>query len=263
MIDAVLSYHMNPATCGVAKFNHALAKRLGVPARSFMEGSRVPLVSVKFSELLDNLAWHIIGPAPDALYDVFLHDVPLGNAHSTFVFKARRVYAANEVIADSVRAYRPDVITAHCPSTVEGNADRGDYRVLTFGMAHKVEAVLNHFRRLRDDLERDHPGYTLSLSMGLHEGTRMDEAFTTAEAMREIFGERLRVLGFLADDALARELAECDAVAAFFVPALRANNTSAWAALAAGKFLYTNLDAQSPALDPEAYGWDALLKVLA
>lgn len=252
MIDAVLSYHLNPATCGVAKFNYALAKRLGVPVAGLRSMCQYPLVSVKPEECQ---AWPSFWPA----FDLFLHGIP---SIYTNLSKPTRVYAANAAIADAVRAERPDVITAFCPSTVEGNLDRGGYRVLTFGMAHKL--VLPHFEKLKRDLERDHPDYTLSLSTAVHEGSPWDEALTqSTEAMRAIFGDRLRVLGFLADDALAKEIQDCDAVAAFFQPALRANNTSAWAALAAGKFLYTNLDAQSPALDPVQYGWDALLKVLA
>jgi hypothetical protein len=250
MIDAVLSYHLNPNTCGVAKFNHALAKRLGVPCAPLRTICLYPLVSVKPEECGVPSFW--------PRFDLFLHGIP--DALDD-IRKPVRIYAANQAIADAVRQQRPDVITAHCPSTVDGNADRGGYRVLTFGMAHKL--VLPHFANLKDELERDHPDYTLSLSTAVHEGSPWDEALTTSvEAMRGIFGDRLRVLGFLADDALARELAECDAVAAFFVPALRANNTSAWAALSAGKFLYTNLDAQSPALDPTRYGWDALIEKL-
>lgn len=256
MIDAVLSEHLNPLTCGVAKWNIALARRLGVPCLGLMSHEAReavhPLISVKPSETKTLPGWF------DS-YDIFLHGVP---EHSGWLTRADNIYAANSVIARSVHGVCPGVVTAWCPSTVEGNASRGSYRVLTFGMAHKL--VLPHFRNLKLELERDHPDYTLSLSTAVHEGSPWDEALTqSTEAMREIFGDRLRVLGFLADDALARELLECDAVAAFFVPALRANNTSAWAALSAGKFLYTNLDAQSPALDPEAYGWDALLKVLA
>jgi len=255
----VLSHHINPLVCGVAKFNHALATRLAVPLLSLSGQSAHPLVSIKCAE------------SPFALdrrygqegYDLFLHDVPeppLGRRRS--LREALRVFAANIVIADAVRDERRDVIAAFCPSTLDGEVHRGAYRVLTFGMGHKL--VLDEFRHLKAQLDREHPDYTLSLSMAIHEGTSWAETFTgSIHAMREIFGSRLRVLGFLADDALAKELQECDAVAAFFLPALRENNTSAWAALAAGKKLYTNLDAHSPELQHlDRYSWDALLPLL-
>lgn len=257
MINAVLSYHMNPSTCGVSKWNHALARRLGVPCLPLGSNVRHPLISIKTSELpTDPFPTFIVREE----FDLFFHD--WSDRYAEIAKAAWRVFAANAAIADRVRHCRPDVITAFCPATVEGNPDRGGYRVLTFGMAHKL--VLPHFENLKHELDRDHPDYTLSLSTAVHEGSPWDEALTqSTEAMRAIFGDKLRVLGFLADDALAKELHDCDAVAAFFVPAMRANNTSAWAALAAGKFLYTNLDEQSPELNPARYSWDALLDVLA
>lgn len=267
MIDAVLSWHMNPATCGVAKFNHRLARELGVPllplSQGFLLGYRhwrglewtpaYPLVSVKHAELPSDD--HIMVPA--APFDLFLHDLH----DSALIRGAERVYVANAEIADGLREVRQDVIVAWCPSLVEGRVDRGTYRLLTFGMAHKL--ALPHFRRLKTQLEREHPDYTISLSTAVHEGSPWHAAHAeSVAAMRAIFGDRLRVLGFLADDALAKELAECDAVAAFFDPALRANNTSAWAALEAGKHLYTNRDAYSPPPDPVRYGWAALTELL-
>lgn len=263
MIDAVASWHLNPETCGVAKWNHALAKRLGVPCWHLSDTYRGhTLISIKTAEINGEYGpWYHHLPLW-ASHDVFLHDAPtIGEG---YLCGAQRVYAANPAIAAAVRIVRPDVITAFCPPTVDGNPTRGAYRVLTFGMASKIRDVLPHFQNLKEELDRDHPDYTLSLSTAVHEGSPWDTTLTESiEAMRAIFGDKLRVLGYLADDALAKELQDCDAVAAYFVPALRANNTSAWAALAAGKFLYTNLDAQSPALDPAAYSWEKLLDVLA
>jgi len=245
LIDAVLSYHMNPLGCGVSKFNHALAKRLGVPCMPLGERFEHALISIKPSEM----DWPGVTAAERSArghYDLILHDRSL-NPSSRVIQRAQRVFYADEV---------------GCPSTVDGNPTRGAYRVLAFGMSHKL--VLPHFEKLKRELDRDHPDYTIELSTAVHEGNPWDQALTeSTEAMRGIFGDRLRVLGFLADDALARALQECDAVAAFYVPALRANNTTAWAALSAGKFLYTNLDEHSPELNPEKYSWDALLKVLA
>lgn len=235
MIDAVLSYHMNAATCGVAKFNQALAKRLGVP-RDHLSAIqyRHPLWSVKASEVGDD--WPKMSTGR---FDVFWHD----HGDPLVTRLARRVFYAEEI---------------GCPSTVEGDPTRGNYRVFVFGMSHKL--LLPHFQQLKRDLDRDHPDYTIELSTAVHEGHPWDQALAdSAEAMRAIFGDRLRVLGFLADDALARTLTEVDAVAAFYVPALRANNTTAWAALEAGKVLYTNRDDVSPT---EAPTWERLIAVL-
>ena len=240
MIDTVLSYHLNPHTCGVAKFNLRLAKELGVPCLPLgAKDCGVPLVSIKLSELPEMM--HI---GTYRTYDLLLHDRVMWT-DTPFYRKARRVFYADEI---------------GCPSTVDGNPTRGAYRVLTFGMAHKL--VLPHFEKLKQQLAVEHPDYTISLSTAVHEGSPWDTALTeSAASMRAIFGDRLRVLGFLADDALAKELQDCDAVAAYFTPALRANNTSAWAAIAAGKRLYTNTDADSPALDHPPT-WERLITVL-
>jgi hypothetical protein len=257
MIDAVLSYHMNPQTCGVAKFNHLLAAKLGVPVEPWPGLASVePLVSVKFSEMEDEIVrastWW------DA-YDLFLHDRPTTSAERFFVAMARRVYAGNQAIADAVHCLHTDVVTGFCPSTVTGNPDRGDYRVLVFGMAHKL--LLPHFENLKRELDSTGGDYTVELSTAVHEGNPWDEALTESVAsMRAIFGDRLRVLGFLGDDALAKELHDVDAVAAFYTPALRANNTSAWAALEAGKHLFTNTDELSPPL--VAPSWESLVSLI-
>lgn len=233
--DAVLGYHMNPLTCGVAKFNVQLAERLGVPYLSIANPLTEHingLLSVKFSELPDD---GLRGYASAVLS----HDRP------PFMVCERPVFYADEL---------------GCPSTICGNPTRGAYRVLTFGMAHKI--VLPHFEKLKSHLDAEHPDYTVSLSTAIHEGNPWEQSFEdSTTAMRAIFGDKLRVLGFLADDALAKELQECDAVAAYFTPALRANNTSAWAAIAAGKTLYTNLDEQSPDLSNPPT-WEGLIAAL-
>lgn len=255
MVDAVLSYHTNPQTCGVAKFNQLLAQKLGVPFAPLTHLGRYahPLVSIKGSEI-GPWMW----PQGNFPYDLFAHDAALRE----WVHGATTIYAGNAEIARELRQTRPDVIEAFCPSTVQGDPTRGAYRVLVFGMANKL--AIEYFKDLKIRLDAEHPDYTVSLSTAVHEGSPWDTTITDAiDAMRGVFGDKLRVLGFLADDALAKELQECDAVAAFFVPALRANNTSAWAAIWAGKRLFTNIDHDSPNwMDPSSYSWDALLQLM-
>ena len=242
LIDAVLSYHPNPATCGVSKFNHMLARKLGVPCRSLGEWSSFPLVSLKFSET----AWlsPFVQLQHSDQFALFVHDAPKVAADREWVAKATTVYAANEVIAAEIRPMRPDVVTAFCPSTLQGNPHRAALNVLTFGMAGRLQ--LPKFQKLKTLLDGTGQDYTLSVSTAVHEGSPWDAVATVGEQLRDIFGDKTRVLGFLADDALARELLMCSAVALFFDPALRANNTTFWAAKEAGKPVIFNADAHSP-----------------
>ena len=57
-VDGVLGYHLNPLTCGVAKFNVMLARRLDVPMFGLFDGRTAtlghPLLSLKLSEFSDN-----------------------------------------------------------------------------------------------------------------------------------------------------------------------------------------------------------------
>ena len=245
-VDAVLSYHLNPYTCGVAKFNLQLAARLGVPCRPLErpQDCLMPLLSIKTSET--TTAWVLSCRTAGRydLLDLLLHDAPDEEWHG-LILTARRVYAANPVIAEVIRPVRADVVTVFCPSTIHGNADRGAPNIFSFGMAHKAQR--RSFERLKELLDGSDSSYTVSVSTGVHEGSSWDEAHDEhAGLMRGIFGDRLRMLGFLADDAVASELNRADMVALFYEPAVRANNTTLWAALEAGACVVTNLDSASP-----------------
>jgi hypothetical protein len=252
MIDAVLSPH-SPLTCGTAKWSQQLAKRLGVPFGRFRDLDRYyhPLISTRLSEVIEC--------EPDTAYDLFVHDFLDDWRSLILIRRATAVYAANRELAARLRSIRPDVITAWCPSSLDGNRQRSGYRVLTFGMAHKI--ARSHYERLKAQLEAEHPDYIICWTCAVHEGRPWEQEFSRAEAtLRGIFGDRLRVLGSLADDGLAKELHDCDAVALFFEHGVRENNTTAWAAVEAGKPLYTNRDEHSPDLDVTKYSWDALLR---
>lgn len=238
MIDAVLGWHMNPQTCGVARFNEQLAERLGVPYRHLRTfPSRHAIVSIKASEV--GLWWEYEVPIDCTL---ILHDRPM----ITNATRTARILYADEL---------------GCPPMVRGQAHRGTYRVLVFGMAHKL--VLPHFEQLQTTLEREHPDYTIELSTAVHEGMPWDDGITESiDAMREIFGSKLRVLGFLGDDALAKELRDVDAVALFYVPALRRNNSTYWAAVDAGKTIYTNRDELSPTVGDPPPTWDQWVEAI-
>ena len=243
MIDAVLTPHPNPLTCGTGKWSIRLAEQLGVPCLKMAAADQAqhPLVSARLTELTlsDVVPISMLGRP----FDLIAHDYT--DSLRGLVQGARRAYSANPTIADEIRPHRPDIQTLWAPSSLTGNPDRGQYRVLTYGMAHKLTAP--HYWHLKNLLDKSGHDYTISVSTAVHEGSPWDESLQQASGLlREIFGDRLRVLGYLADDALAKELHDCDAVALFYEPALRGNNTTAWAALDAGKPLVTNTDEHSP-----------------
>lgn len=255
-IDAVLTHPHHPDLCGVVKFSQQLAQRLGVPCFKMPQWHEwpagVPLLSVKGSEF-DRY------PCCDGrVFDVFAHDDL--SPYQAALLMARRVYAANRVIADRLRAIRPDVITAWCPSLLQGNPTRATYNVLTFGMAHKLQ--IPRYEQLKADLDLEHgDDYTVSVSTAVHEGSPWDSTADVADQLRAIFGPKLRVLGYLADDALVRELDACDAVALYFPEGVRENNTTWHAAVASGKRVFTNYDEHSPT-SSHGYTWERLVEVI-
>ena len=54
MIDCIAGYHLNPWTCGIAKFNTILARHLSLPVVGIgsteLKGYKRPLLSLKLSE---------------------------------------------------------------------------------------------------------------------------------------------------------------------------------------------------------------------
>jgi len=142
--DVVLTFHTNPDTCGVCKFNYQLAAFLGIRCDPLYRGRfyRHPLTSIKASEIgkdwIDRIPEH---------GTIILHDRP-------DVVPDRRILYADEL---------------GCPPTIVGNPSRGQYRVLTFGMAHK--RILHHYVALKAQLDAEHPDYTLEMSTAIHDGT--------------------------------------------------------------------------------------------
>lgn len=277
MVDAVLSYHVDPRTCGVARFNVLLAERLGVPMLQLGSPCRYPLISVKPQEVVDR-PFDIYNPQP---FDLFLH----GPTEASCLTYASRIYAANSQIADAIRRIRPDVIEAFCPATLGGNPHRAKRHVLVFGMAGKINNAHGYYTKLKRLLDETGQGYTVSLSTAIHDGGSVwDKLSSSSQLFAMVFGTSFRSLGYLADDALAKELRDCTAAAIFFEPALRVNNTTFWACVDAQVPVITNLDCHSPVLgfrvhdidkltawptlprrqpSPHDYTWDHLLRIMS
>jgi hypothetical protein len=217
---------MNPFTCGVAKFNQELAKRLGIPCVGFYGicGPH-PLLSLKWSEITDVRA-HL----PD-VFSVFWHDA----GAEWVTARAKAVYYADPSLG-SPGLWCPSLLPPPAPRVV---------RLFSFGMAHKLQTA--PYAKVRSLLERAGVDYRLRVSVGIHEGTSLDDATQHFDALREIMGaEKVTVVGILSDEAVAEELRDADYVLAFFEQGLRANNTTVQAAVAAGCEVLSNLDALTP-----------------
>ena len=255
MMDCILGYHLNPLTCGIAKFNLTLARRVGVPVLSLFDAEALnyhrPLLSIKISEFTpDDIS------ALDKILDLmeqrqslrlFFHDFSGTETELRAIRQAEIVYCGNSELISQLRDIRSDLVESWCPGTLLDTQcfNHAELSVFSFGMAHKVRA--EHYRRLRDLLEETGKSYCLYLSTALHDGTSFDGSFTLAfEELREIFGSNVYFLGYLSDIAVYSYLKETTFFAAFFDKGARANNTSVNAAMECGSVVITNLDEHSP-----------------
>ena len=253
MIDCIAGYHLNPWTCGIAKFNMILARHLGVPVVGIGSGDlaqyRRPLLSIKLSEFtpgdaraLDQWVQAHVGD-----FEVFLHAFDGTEVESRLLPAAARVYCGNRELSRTLSPARPDIVELFCPGTLLNpqRFQRTELSVFTFGMAHKIRVPL--YRRLRDLLEATGRTYSVHVSTALHENTSFDDSFVMRfDELQSIFNGQIYFMGYLSDTAVFNQLVDSTFLAAFFEKGLRANNTSVNAAMECGCAVITNLDADSP-----------------
>lgn len=254
IVDAVLSYHLNPLTCGVAKFNLALGRRLGVPLMGVLspEASsyRRPLLSLKLSEFRGEDAQRLEARRAAAAWGggfaLFLHDWTDTTVERALLGDAGAVYCGNAEIAAAVAPRRPDAIAVWCPSTILDSQrfTPAELSVFSFGMAHRLRGPL--YERLRALLDASGRSYCVYVSAALHADTTIETFAATLDELRAIFGSRLYFVGHLSDAAVYNYLLTTTFFAAFFDRGVRENNTTVNAAMSSGAVVITNLDGYSP-----------------
>lgn len=253
MIDCIAGYHLNPWTCGIAKFNAILAKYLGVPVvglRAVELGSyRRPLLSLKLSEFSaeDAADLDLWCHSHRERFELFLHAFDGTEIEQRLVAAAARVYCGNSELFQNLRSTRPDILELFCPGTILNpqRFQRTELSVFTFGMAHKIRVSL--YRRLYELLEATGRSYAVYVSTALHENTSFDGSFVVRfEELQSIFNGQVFFMGYLSDTAVFNHLMDCTFLAAFFEKGLRANNTTVNAAMESGCAVITNLDEHSP-----------------
>jgi len=253
MIDCIAGYHLNPWTCGIAKFNAILAKHLDVHVvgiRTVELGSfQRPLLSLKLSEFSTRDAedLDLWASAHQGQFELFLHAFDGTPTEQRLIASAGKVYVGNVELFHALRHQRPDVEELFCPGTILSpeRFQSTELSVFTFGMAHKIRVPL--YRRLRDLLEATGKSYSVFVSTALHENTSFDGSFIVRfEELQALFGRHVYFMGYLSDTAVFNHLVECNFLAAFFEKGLRANNTTVNAAMESGCAVVTNLDEHSP-----------------
>ena len=253
MIDCIAGYHLNPWTCGIAKFNTILARNLELPVVGIgspdLKGYRRPLLSLKMSEFTPDDAqalasWVVEHPGG---YELFLHAFDSTDVEHQLMTSAARVYCGNRELLHQLQPARPDIVELFCPGTLL-NPQRfqsTELSVFTFGMAHKIRVPL--YNRLRDLLDATGKSYSVYVSTALHENTSFDGSFVVRfEELQAIFNGQVYFMGYLSDTAVFNHLVDCTFLAAFFEKGLRANNTTVNAAMECGCAVITNLDEHSP-----------------
>src|SRR3954470_6846513 len=253
MIDCIAGYHLNPWTCGIAKFNDILARNLEVPVVGIgsaeLQRYGRPLLSLKMSEFTpaDAQALAAWVEAHAGRFELFLHAFDGTSMEQRLLAAAARVYCGNRELSHTLSPARPDIVELFCPGTLL-NPQRfqpTELSVFTFGMAHKIRVPL--YRRLRDLLDATGQSYSVYVSTALHENTSFDDSFIVRfDELKEIFNGQIYFMGYLSDTAVFNQLVDCTFVAAFFEKGLRANNTTVNAAMEVGCAVITNLDEYSP-----------------
>jgi hypothetical protein len=253
MIDCIAGYHLNPWTCGIAKFNTILSRYLELPVvgiRAVELGSfRRPLLSVKLSEFTDTDAADLDTwcQSHAGQFELFLHAFEGTDVERRLLAAAARVYCGNRELSHELAPSRPDIVELFCPGTLL-NPQRfqsTELSVFTFGMAHKIRVPL--YRKLQALLEATRKSYSVYVSTALHENTSFDGSFVVRfEELQAIFNGQVYFMGYLSDTAVFNHLVDCTYLAAFFEKGLRANNTTVNAAMECGATVITNLDGHSP-----------------
>ena len=253
MIDCIAGYHLNPWTCGIAKFNDILARNLEVPVVGIgsveLAAYRRPLLSLKMSEFTPRDAQDLSEwvDAHTGTFELFLHAFDGTPMEQRLLAAAGRVYCGNRELAHTLSPVRPDIVELFCPGTLLNpqRFQKTELSVFTFGMAHKIRVPL--YRRLRDLLDATGKSYSVFVSTALHENTSFDGSFIVRfEELQALFGVHVYFMGYLSDTAVFNHLTECNFLAAFFEKGLRANNTTVNAAMENACAVITNLDEHSP-----------------
>lgn len=147
--DCVAGYHLNYLTCGIAKFNLLLGRKMGAPFFNLydprLEQFSAPLLSVKLSEYtpedLASLPNWIDKRVSARGYSVFLHGYESTPLEDHLIRCATAVYCGNRAMYERLLPLNPNTHSLWCPGTNMSHQsfEKTDLTVFSFGMAHKLK----------------------------------------------------------------------------------------------------------------------------
>lgn len=248
----VVSYHPFPYTCGVTRFNHGLASSIGdhvVDFADWIQAGRSDayhVLSLKPSEMsIDDRHLLFVRLQSDvASFSLVLHEFLDSELEHLMLSRAQRILTVDNEMAERVRAKGHQVVSGFAPAALNDHASEpSGLTFLVLGMSHKMNQSL--FARFVELCDASGESYSLEVSMAVHEGQNLGEAFDTMENLTRSKGKGVRFLGFLSDEALGRAISESDGVV-LLREGIRESNSSVLGAMSFGKPVFVWLDVHSP-----------------
>lgn len=251
----LITSHKNPLLSGVAKFNQHLARSWDIPLLGFGDLSQISkgplLISVKLSDLFPEEVAEVRELSKflrerSVAHDLYFHTFDHLDLEKEMLKDARQVFCAHDELVEKLQPYGSRLVSSFCPGLLDrpNSHFEGQLNFFSFGMAHKIQLWMH--RNLMDVLDRLDADYALWLSSAFHEKANFSDFDSVSRSLVDIYGKRLRFLGFLSDESVNFFLGRCNAFIAFFEKGVRANNTSVFAAMERGCPIVTNLDGLSP-----------------
>lgn len=249
----LVGYHMNPATCGVARFNRALAASIGVEIVSLSAWLKRNeksgfILSIKPSELDSGDSESLLRALVSRTFRssaVILHEYLGSELDLQLAMHVKNCIAVDDVIADSARSVNLLVKTGFAPGMGRFEVKRpADVTLISMGMAHKINSA--GYEKLSKIIRNDSRRFQLRLAAAVHEGYNVAEAFELVpKVVGHCWGGELFFLGFISDEVMSQELAQSHAAVLFGQNGARQSSSSILGAMVHGTPVITALDSNS------------------
>ena len=237
--------------CGVARFNSALANTLSIELGELEDLCASSLLSLKVEELnLDSIHALEFYFAQQRVAGVIFHGWGGTKLELLIAQNSDFIFTLNGYVSREIEAATgKKVCFLSTPGSFLGMNQPHQIEkrllILTFGMVHKLKA--QRYEQLWSILEGDFRNPLLLFSTAVHTGEdNIDSVWSLEKEISKCYEGPFEFLGVLSDATLYRYLSQVHIVVAFFDTGVRDNNSSAIAAMQAGKLLVTNSDSYSP-----------------